>query len=93
MICFGVLAIIGTILTLITNVWLIILGRLLHGISTGIFMAVGPRMMDEFIPPHMLSHFGPYVSVYIGVALMFVQLLGAGLPQGDEPTDEELAAD
>ena len=93
MLLFGVIAVIGICLSLITNVWAIIFGRFLHGTSNGVFLSVGPRMMDEFVPQHLLGHFGAYTSAYCATSMLIVQLMGMGLPQGDNPTDVELGAD
>ena len=88
---FGVLAVIGTAMTLIVNVWVITAGRFLHGLSVGIFMAAGPRMLDETVPIHLLGSFGVYTNVYANLGVLLCLLLGLGLPQGENPTDAELA--
>ena len=93
MIWFGFLGIIGTTMTLFLNVWVISSGRLLHGISAGIFMSVAPRMLDETVPAHLLGSFGVYTNIYANIAILFVLMLGLGLPQGENPSEEELLAD
>jgi MFS family permease len=80
MIVLGFVAILGSAITLIADVWCIIIGRFLQGVCSGIFVSVGPRMIDETVPQHLLSHFGSYTSVYIASGQMIVQLLGLGLP-------------
>ena len=83
LIIFGVVGIAGTALTLITTVYTIIIGRLIHGICTGVFMTGGPRMLDETVPPHLLGTFGTYTNVYANFGILLVMVLGFGLPAGD----------
>ena len=90
---FGVLGIGGTAMSLYLNVWVISVGRLLHGLSAGIFMSAGPRMLDETVPIHLLGSFGVYTNVYCNLGVLICLLLGLGLPQQENPTDEQLAAD
>jgi MFS family permease len=63
----GFVCLLGASITLIADVWCIIIGRFLIGFCSGIFLAVGPRMMDESVPQHLLSHFGSYTTVYISI--------------------------
>ena len=90
---FGVLAIISTVMTLILDVRFIIAGRFLHGLSAGVFMAAGPRMLDETIPSHLIGSFGVYTNIYAVFGILVCLMLGLGLPQGEKPTDAELEAD
>lgn len=80
LIIFGVVALGATALTLFLNVWVIILGRLIFGFCTGVFMTAGPRMLDECIPSHLLGSFGVYTNIYANSGIMICLLLGAGLP-------------
>lgn len=84
LIVFGIVGLIGTTLTLILNTWVIILGRLIHGFCTGIFMTAGPRMLDESIPTHLLGSFGVYTNIYANFGVMLCLLFGAGLPTDPE---------
>lgn len=80
LIIFGIVGIFGTAITLIPNLYIITLGRFLHGISTGVFMTGGPRILDETVPPHLLGTFGTYTNVYANLGLLLVMVLGLGLP-------------
>ena len=80
LIIFGVIAIFGTAMTLLENVWSIIFGRMIHGICTGIFMTAAPRMLDETVPSHLLGFFGVFTNIYANFGVMIVMLLGIGLP-------------
>lgn len=79
LIVFGVIGILATAMTLITSLWLIIIGRLIFGFCTGIYMTAGPRMLDESIPSHLLGSFGVYTNIYANFGVMLCLVLGAGL--------------
>ena len=42
----------GIAMSLVANFWSIIIGRILHGVSTGVFLSAGPRFMDITEPLH-----------------------------------------
>ena len=86
---FGFLAIIGTAISLVPNFYLITAGRLIHGISTGVFLTAAPRFIDETVPLHLISKFGPYTNIYGNVGVICVLLLGLGLPDTAKLSDEE----
>lgn len=79
LIIFGFIGIIATIITLFENVYLIITGRLIHGLCTGVFMTAAPRMLGETVPSHLIGTFGNYTNIFANLGLMTVLLLGAGL--------------
>jgi len=80
LVIFGLVGILATALTLISNLWIIILGRLIFGFCTGIYMTAGPRMLDECIPTHLLDSFGVFTNIYANFGVMLCLILGAGLP-------------
>lgn len=88
---FGVLGIIGTAITLYPNIWIIILGRFIHGYSTGVFMTAGPRMLDECVPSHLIGSFGTYTNIYANIGLLLVLLLGFTLPNLKDMSEEDAA--
>ena len=84
LIIFGVIGILSTALTLILNFWCIVIGRLLFGLCTGVFMTGAPRILDESIPQHLLGSFGTYTNIYANFGIMIVMLLGVGLPESKD---------
>lgn len=84
LIIFGVVGILFTGLTLIVNLYAIVIGRFMHGLATGVFMTGAPRILDETVPSHLLGTFGTYTNVYANLGIMVVMLLGFGLPSGDD---------
>ena len=83
LIIFGIVGIASTALTLVASIWPIIIGRLIFGFSTGVFMTAGPRMLDECVPTHLLGKFGVYTNIYANTGILLCLLLGAGLPAAD----------
>jgi len=55
LIIFGIIGMASTALTLVASIWPIIIGRLIFGFCTGVFMTAGPRMLDECVPTHLLG--------------------------------------
>lgn len=76
----GFFAMAATVLTLALNIWAIVIGRLVFGICTGVFMTVGPRMLDECVPFELIDAFGAYTNIYYNFGIMLCLLIGAGLP-------------
>ena len=93
LVVFGGVAIIGTGMTLVEEIWTIIVGRFIHGFALSVFMGVSSRMTDETVPPHLIGFFGLYVNISYLFGVMLVMLFGLGLPQGAKISDEELQAD
>jgi len=92
LIIFGVVGILFTGLTLFANLYLIVAGRFMHGLATGVFMTGGPRILDETVPSHLLGTFGTYTNVYANLGIMLVMVLGFGLPSLSPGDDAEKAA-
>jgi MFS family permease len=86
LIIFGIIGIIGTAITLVPNLYMIVIGRFIHGTCTGVFMTGGPRILDETVPPHLLGTFGTYTNVYANLGLLIVMGLGLGLPEKPQDT-------
>ena len=59
--------------------YLIITGRMIFGVCTGVFMTAGPRMLDETVPSHLIGTFGNYTNIFANLGMMIVLLLGVGL--------------
>ena len=50
---------IGTGINLILNMWALIIGRIILGISCGFMTVSAPRMLEEYVPPHLYSSLAP----------------------------------
>lgn len=53
------IGILGVCLTLIENIYSIITGRFLFGLSSGIYSGTIPRFIEETVPPHLIVTFSP----------------------------------
>ena len=53
------LGLVGVRLTLITNIWALLVGRFLFGVSVGLFSAIIPRYVEEMVPAHLFDRAAP----------------------------------
>ena len=54
----NILCAFSVIPTLFLNLWSICVGRFLYGLFSGMFLVLGPKMLDENIPSYLLGIFG-----------------------------------
>ena len=47
---FNIVGIVASILSVISNFYVLCVGRFLYGISSGVLIAVAPRMLEETVP-------------------------------------------
>jgi len=80
----AVLGIIGVSLTLVENLWFILVGRFWYGFATGLIAVAWPRYMEEVLPPAHLSFFGGLYCFSFAIATMIGYLLALGLPGDDD---------
>ena len=80
----AVTGIIGVALTLILKIEIILLGRVLYGISTGLIAVAWPRYMEECLPPSHISLFGALYCFSFAIATILGFILALGLPADDD---------
>lgn len=51
----SLIGIIGVSLSMITNIWVILVGRLIYGYSTGIVSVLVPRYIEETVPFYLIG--------------------------------------
>lgn len=68
----NIIAIIGSLLSLVSEFWTISVGRLLVGFGGGMIMTTSPKVIEETIPAHLIN-FGYGIST--NMALNFATLL------------------
>lgn len=66
--------------TLFLNIYLIVFGRLLTGFCGGVLNAGGMRMLEESVPPYLISTYGPLANVLFSAGLMIADLMGFFVP-------------
>ena len=87
----AVLGIIGAGMTMVLNVYCLLVGRILYGFSLGLLVISWPRYMDEVLPPTSLSFYGGIYAFSIAFGTITAFMLALGLPaDSDKPA---LAAD
>ena len=76
---------VGVSLSLISNFYFLIGGRLIFGLAAGTLCVAGPRLTEEYCPMHLQSAFIPFyhTSIYIGSSLALFS--GELLPPADDP--------
>ena len=81
------LGLIGNSITMIWNYYLILFGRFLFGISTGLLSAIIPRYIQETIPPHLYEPVGAFFVTCQTCGENFSFLLGEILPDNESPEE------
>jgi len=76
----AIIGIIGAGMTLYLNIYCLLAGRILYGLSLGLLVISWPRYMDEVLPPRSLSLFGGIYAFSIAFGTITAFTLAVGLP-------------
>lgn len=78
---FTFVQVIGSVLAMIPNTWVIMVGRFIYGFCSGIFAVAGPKILNETVPAHLLDFgFGCSTNIVINLFVLISMLLGIGMP-------------
>jgi predicted MFS family arabinose efflux permease len=76
LVVFNVFGLVASILSVISNFYIICAGRFLFGMSAGVLIAVAPRMLEETVPHDIYdSGFGASINTAIDVVILINLLL------------------
>ena len=75
-----IIMILSTILSIIPFTETFLLGRLLSGIASGMFLTILPVFINELIPESLIPTFGPFVQISTDVGLVSAYLICLPLP-------------
>jgi len=88
-IIFNFVAIVATVLSLITNIYVIYIGRFLYGFASGVLVTGAPKVLGETVPSHLLDYgFGSSTNIMINVGVMGCMLVGIAMPATPEELKE-----
>ena len=76
----SIIGIIGVSITIIECFYLIILGRLIYGLSCGLIAVAMPRYMEEVLPCNLMSMYAGYYCFSFAQAVIIAYFLALGLP-------------
>lgn len=85
----AVIGIPGVALTLYLNLYALLAGRVIFGLSCGLMTVAGPRMVEEYVPPHLYSTLAPIFTI-AGPFGAFICLLGGLLLPPDGAPESQL---
>jgi MFS family permease len=68
---------------MIPNTWVIAGGRLLYGFCAGVFLAAGPKILNETVPNHLWDYFGASTNLAINLFVLVSMLNGIAMPDGE----------
>lgn len=80
----AVIGIVGTAITIWENMWAIIFGRMIYGISVGMIAIAMPRLMDETVPLYLQGFYGGIYCLSFAAATLLAYTLAIPMPQDDD---------
>ena len=80
------IAITGVLIALVQDFWLIVLGRLIQGLASGIQSVATPRYIEEYVPLQMYGTVMGAFVCFINIGSLIALCSGAILP---DPNDHE----
>jgi len=69
---FPLVAIIGSIMSVIDNYFVMIVGKILFGVGAGVCITVAPRVLEETIPHEYFDKYGFGAMTNVGVDIMIL---------------------
>jgi MFS family permease len=83
------LVIVGSLLTLIDDMYVIFIGKVLFGLAMGGYTVYVPNFMNETVPTETKGPLMAFLNSMVAVGILLPALLGLAIP--DEPeTDENI---
>ena len=84
-IIFNIIAILGSCMSIVTNFWVLMVGRFLFGFSSGVFLCATPKVIEETIPTHLQDYgFSTSTNMMINVFIAITMFMGVGMPEENE---------
>jgi len=75
-----ILGVVSSLLSVVPNIWVLLVSRILNGIYTGLNCVVVPLYIGETSPPEIKGKTGTYTSLFDTVGVLIGYLLGLGMP-------------
>ena len=85
---YNILSIMGMIMSVILNVYIIISGRVLVGISAGAFSSLIPIYVNEFVPYAISGACGVSIEMAYALGICISYVFGLGLPEPEKQTED-----
>jgi len=85
---YNIVALVGMILSVIMNEYVIIGGRILVGLSAGAFSALIPIYVNEYVPYEISGACGVTIEMAYALGISISYVLGLGLPNPEDQTPE-----
>lgn len=86
------MGLIASVLSVISNFYVICVGRFIFGMSAGVLIAVAPRMLEETVPHDIYdSGFGASINTSLDALILINLLVMKIMPK--EPKEKELHKD
>lgn len=82
-----ILFIIGTGLNLIVNIYVFLFARIFMGIAYGLIVIGTPRLMEEYVPPHLWGLFSPIFVFSVAIGAVISCTFGLLLPPDKSPPE------
>ena len=84
---YNLVSIVGSLLSLVANLPVMCIGRLIFGFATGVLVTACPKIIEETVPAHYMDYwYGTSTNLGINVLVMVNLLAGLLLPS---PSDIE----
>mmetsp|Transcript_1015 Transcript_1015/g.1839 ORF Transcript_1015/g.1839 Transcript_1015/m.1839 type:complete len:220 (+) Transcript_1015:108-767(+) len=73
--------IVACLISIVPSIYVICIGRFLHGFAAGVLVSATPKMIDETVPTHIIDNgFGVSTNIIINFAIFGMLFLGEGAP-------------
>jgi len=82
----NVLMVLGSVLTLIDNMYVISVGRTIIGLSMGGFSVYSPNFINDTVPTELKGPLGGFINSGVAIGILIPALLGLWIP--DNPAEE-----
>jgi len=83
MITANILLIISLLISIIFNLYAIIIGKFFVGVFSGILNITSVKMIAETVPNHLLGAYGISSNLSINMGIFFSMFMGLVLPKDD----------